>query len=118
MYVFQSIAHIDTIGHLYQSSRDFTYLKVSDEFIRKTLPWIEGMGFKVPPFYGDNGVGAHVTVIKNSEKTQERRILLEHEKQISFKLSKFQIVEPQNWHSVIKAAIVTLESIPFLEKYR
>ena len=60
LQVYQSIGRS---GILKREEDGFTYVDVNDDFIWRGIEVIKVIGFKEPHYFGEGGVGAHITVI-------------------------------------------------------
>ena len=102
-------------GILEQTENGFVYVKVSDNYIYELHKFIQNEGYIFPPYFGENFVGAHITVI-NSKDSPEMMIeelgLL-----VTFKIVGCEIVYPQTLQGVEVAYILTVNA-PILDAIR
>ena len=54
-------------GILKREEDGFIYVDVNDDFIWRGIEVIKVIGFKEPPYFGEGGVGAHITVMDTLE---------------------------------------------------
>ena len=88
--VYQGIA---CSGILKREEDGFTYVDVNDDFIWRGIDVIKVIGFKEPPYFGEGGVGAHITVMDTLEgKAVDISDILGME--IDFTVEEFATVVP------------------------
>ena len=60
-------------GILKVSSNNFVYLDVDDRYIHQLFPLLHATNAKMPDYFGENGVGAHITVVYPEEDRKIRK---------------------------------------------
>ena len=74
---------------------EFVYVDVDDAYIHQLIPLIQDQGFVEPPYFGDNLVGAHITVIYPDEMLKYQIGEMEElGKEIPFSSKECVVVKP------------------------
>ena len=102
-------------GPLRKTSEGFVYVKVPNEYIRKTLDFLKEA--EAPAYFGQGMVGAHITVIDAEESKGKRLILPAMGTMISFEIVSFSSIDISNEHG-FKRLYMLLVKAPELEKIR
>ncbi len=97
-------------GKLQQASSGMVYVKVSDGYIHTIFPMIKEKNLTLPPYFSGNNVGAHITVITAKEMKQIHSPIQGLGKEISFKVTNFSSVQPENWKGISKVYYFEVES--------
>ncbi|MCB1072466.1 MAG: hypothetical protein H7A41_03530 [Chlamydiales bacterium] len=110
--------HLPLSGTL-KTSQHFIYVDLEDDYIHQLIFFIEGEGFKKPPYFGSPDlVGAHITVVYPDEmqqyEIQEAQVPTQ---QISFNLKECQVVHPLRLKEIDEVYLIAIES-PELDKIR
>lgn len=106
-------------GTLYQDEKGFVYLDLDDNYILKLNSFIETQGFKIPPYFGDDMHGAHITVItaQESEKYDLIGDIVEIGQKYHFLCTGCKEVHPPKWPDVDAVYVITIKA-PTLAKLR
>ncbi len=67
--LFDTVAQLPTIGQLKMNSFGLTYLDIDDNYIHSVFPLIPDHHAMKPDYFGDDLVGAHISVIYPDEET-------------------------------------------------
>ncbi|MBY0528993.1 MAG: hypothetical protein K2P51_02255 [Rhabdochlamydiaceae bacterium] len=120
-YAEQRLPHT---GILEKTKEGLVYLKVSDDYINALLPLLKNNAVKAPPYFGQGGIGAHVTLILPEEVDWSTHPQFPSwGTQIPFNISHFVSVVPEGQppfpytQKVNKLYLITLEA-PALESLR
>lgn len=65
--LFDTVAQLSMKGHLKMNAFGLTYLDIDDNFIHQIFPLIPDMLAMKPEYFGDDLVGAHISVIYPEE---------------------------------------------------
>lgn len=105
-------------GHINKVPGSMTYVKVDDKIIQLLSPFLTKRGFSEPPFFGNGGVGAHISLITRAE-SQEKVIDVSMYMltKVNFTIKDLKIVEPPNWKGVKKVALLEVDC-PELKQIR
>jgi hypothetical protein len=68
--IINAAPHLMRKGQLAISSNNLVYLDVDDAYIHELFPLAESANFKLPDYFGEGSVGAHITVIYPQECKQ------------------------------------------------
>ena len=85
-------------GPLERAADGFVYVKVSDDYIFKTLKLLGNDAIEAPPYFGAGKVGAHISVIDAVESQNKSIDLPQLGKTIEFKITNFASVDVENGH--------------------
>ncbi|MBX7067384.1 MAG: hypothetical protein K1X28_09145 [Parachlamydiales bacterium] len=109
---------LDAVGTLKQDANGMVYVDVDNDFIYKLYPWIQEEGFELPTsLYGNNALGAHVTVIyKREAEDYQLGWIKEAGDQVYFKVTGCKII-PLNQAGYELGCVVTIQA-PNLDKLR
>ncbi|MGE0198225.1 MAG: hypothetical protein AB7N99_04995 [Simkaniaceae bacterium] len=94
-------------GTLDQEENGFVYVKVSDDYLYALHPFIQNEGYSLPPYFGNNLVGAHITVIKAGELS--KIIIEEIGSTIPFEVIDCEVVHPPHWNAFEKVYILRVD---------
>jgi len=109
--------HLSETGTLRQDRHGFVYVDVSDEYIYKTVDYLESEGFHLPPYFcGRDGHGAHITVISAEEARRKGVVIQEDGQPIFFKVKDCKIIASMR-EDVDAFCILTIEA-PNLDAIR
>lgn len=82
-------------GTIRQAKNGFTYLDVDDEFIYQINKLFKEMNMELPPYFGKNKAGAHITIFTDYEAKKYNLFNVEDiGKKISFDISYFTNLKP------------------------
>lgn len=105
-------------GVIRQRRDGFVYLSVASDFVEKLYPLVAKPGVIRPPYYGRNGVGAHVSVIKSDEADRfDVFDIKECGQRLSFSLGSIYSIRPLGWGQMQRVWFLSVES-PSLERLR
>lgn len=110
--------NLQTTGTLEQADNGSLYVNVSDDYIKKLIPFIKSQGYVPPPFFGgQNNHGAHITVIHPVE-VENYKIgqIDEVGNTVSFKVKDCEVVKT-NRAGVDSVYMIVVDS-PDLDKLR
>ncbi len=115
-YVFENLPQS---GTLYQDEKGFVYLDLDDNYILKLNSFIEDQGFKIPPYFGDEMHGAHITVITAQESEKHDLIggIIEIGQKYHFLCTGCKEVHPPKWPDIDDVYVITIKA-PILTKLR
>ncbi len=65
--LFDTVAQLSMKGHLKMNAFELTYLDIDDNFIHQIFPLIPDMSAMKPEYFGEDLVGAHISVIYPDE---------------------------------------------------
>lgn len=99
--------HLPLSGTLQQTTDGFVYLDISDRYITECHQFIKNEGFKFPPYFDKNLVGAHITIMTPKEARSLK--IKELGQTFDFKILDGAIVSPPKWEET-KACILTIEA--------
>lgn len=68
-------------GRLAKSQNNLTYLNVDDAYIHTLFPLLQDEKITIPDYFGEGGVGAHITVIYPEERAEVNDKDLENQHQ-------------------------------------
>jgi hypothetical protein len=60
-------SQLSPAGKLAVSHNNLTYLNIDDNYIHQLFPLLKNQEIKKPDYFGDDSVGAHITVIYPEE---------------------------------------------------
>jgi hypothetical protein len=66
--LFDTVTHLSGKGHLKMNAFGLTYLDIDDNYIHQIFPLIPDMSAMKPEYFGENLVGAHISVIYPEEE--------------------------------------------------
>lgn len=66
--LFDTVAQLPTIGQLKMNSLGLTYLDIDDNYIHSVFPLIQDPTATKPEYFGEDLVGAHISVIYPEEE--------------------------------------------------
>jgi hypothetical protein len=114
-YIFDNFTEA---GELKQDDRGFVYVDLDDQYVYKLNEFIKDQGFEIPPYFGPNMYGAHISVVysKESEKYQLGEIA-EVGSTIYFRPVGCKTVPPGSWADVEEVYVITVDA-PILDKIR
>ena len=88
-------------GTLRQSKDGFVYLEVSNDIIHGLFSILKDEEAVKPPYFGEDGIGAHISVIATSEIEKYKLDKIEEiGKEFEFKFDKIKSVDPHGWHGI------------------
>jgi hypothetical protein len=93
-------------GELCRDSRGFVYVKVKDEIVFELN---KIFGDSLPPYFGNNKYGAHITVIPASELGKNVPIS-EIGKKIKFNIAFLESLKPEGFKGVKEVSFLSLSS--------
>lgn len=96
-------------GQLKIDGRGFVYLDISDEIIFDLFAILDNSNTTIPPYFGDNLYGAHISVVLASESRLNAHINLIG-KELPFTITGCYSVEPENWEEVERVWFLTIDS--------
>jgi len=65
--IIDAVSHLKQKGQLATSKNNLVYLDIDDAYIHKLFPLLRDHQIKMPDYFGDGSVGAHITVIYPEE---------------------------------------------------
>ena len=84
---------LPTSGLLKKTNTGFIYVDVDDRFIWSGIQVLKKFGFKEPPYFGEDLVGAHISVMFEAEGEEvDVQDILNME--VNFEVEKFEMVKP------------------------
>ena len=113
-----SLKETELSGEIKQQDDGFSYIKINDKIIDAFYPMIEGEASK-PPYFGKDGIGAHISFI-SSDEAEEKELsgkLKEVGKKIMFKITGLYNTNPAGWDEMKRVWFITVEA-PELKKIR
>ena len=101
-----------------KNSQGFVYIDLDDAYIYKLVALIQDEGFKVPPYFGADLSGAHITVIDRDElRKYGVEEIQECGEIIHFTLKDCKIVRPPRWQEIDQVYFIVIEA-PQLDQIR
>jgi hypothetical protein len=100
----------DLRGEIKQQDDGFSYIKVNDKIVEGFYPMIPEAS--KPPYFGADGIGAHVSFI-SSEEAEEKELagkLKEVGKEICFKVTGLYSTNPAGWDDMKRVWFLTIEA--------
>ncbi len=96
--VIEKVIQIEQKGILKQKANGYLYVEVSDDFIAETIPLIETSGIIVPPghYTSKKGIGAHISVIYETELDNTVHKINELGQEIIFNVIELRTVRVNN----------------------
>lgn len=82
--ILQRATTLPTHGHLVKTVDNLVALKIDDDYIHQLYPLLQGKAINKPNYFGEQGVGAHISVFYPAENVQVDAKLLGQE--YSFKI--------------------------------
>lgn len=78
--IINTVSHLKRKGQLARSKNNLVYLDVNDAYIHKLFPLLQNNQIKIPDYFGEGSVGAHVTVIypEENKEINEKDLNQEH----------------------------------------
>lgn len=73
--VLNAVANLPTVGKL-AIAGEIVYLDIDDEFIHQGYPMLKKPSIEKPNYFGDDAIGAHITVIYPEENQQIDQVYL------------------------------------------
>lgn len=67
--LIEAALQLSTSGYLAVTSKNLTYLDIDDQYIHQLFPLLEDKTIKKPDYFGQNSIGAHISVIYPEENT-------------------------------------------------
>lgn len=65
--IIHAASHLKRKGQLEKSKNNLIYLNIDDAYIHKLFPLLQDYQIKMPDYFGEGSVGAHITVIYPEE---------------------------------------------------
>jgi hypothetical protein len=90
-----------------KNANGFVYVDIDDGYIHELIKFIDQQGYEEPPYFGNGLVGAHITVMDQSEGVQE---IQECGQVIEFIPLHCEIVQPLKLKGVAEAYLIVVES--------
>lgn len=110
-----SRTHGDFYAELKQDERGFVYLDIPDEYVYSLEKLYHKHGMELPPYFGKDKAGAHVSVIAANDGKGLK--VAEVGKKYKFRVVNVDSVKPDGWAGVDKVHFLTLDC-PALESLR
>jgi hypothetical protein len=107
--------NLPTQGILEQTKNGFVYVKVPDDYIYELYKFIHNEDYLFPPYFGENLVGAHISVIHSKEAPQEA--IEELGLVVTFEIMELKKIYLQTMLGVESAYILTIHA-PILDAIR
>ena len=107
--------NLPTQGILEQTKNGFAYVKVDDDYIYELHKFIQNEDYLLPPYFGENLVGAHISVIHSKESPREA--IEELGLHITFEIIGLEKVCPQTMRGIESAYILIIHA-PILDAIR
>jgi len=105
-------------GKLKQDSEGFVFIDVDNNFIDGMYPLIDEEEIEKPPYFGKDGIGAHVSVISPDEIDEDNKLdIKEIGDTINFKIKEVYSTNPDGWDEMSKVWFVSIDA-PELGKLR
>lgn len=104
-------------GKLKKTDDGFCYIDVDDKVIDGLKSLIKEDNIKKPPYFGKDGIGAHISVISDKENPNNKLNIEEIGKEFNFKLGDFYCVKPEGWKEMEMVWFVEFDA-PELKKLR
>ncbi|NGX32634.1 MAG: hypothetical protein K1060chlam4_00684 [Candidatus Anoxychlamydiales bacterium] len=105
-------------GTIRQAKNGFIYLDIDDDFIYEINKLFKENNMKVPPYFGKNRTGAHISIISADEAKKYNLYNIEDlGKKITFDISYFTNLKPSGFKGVDNLSFVGINSSQ-LEKTR
>ncbi len=105
-------------AELKQNERGFVYLDIPDEYVHSLFELCDDPKAQLPPYFGENRSGAHISVILTSEMLAKNGLTIaDVGKKFTFRIAQMNSVKPDGWNEVDKVYFLTL-SCPELESVR
>ena len=102
-------------GIIRQRDNGWVYVNISNDVIHGLFSLIAEEGLEKPPYFGEDGVGAHISAIDEDELKDKD--FKDVGKEVTFKLGPMVSVKPEGWEEMDKVYFVEVEC-PDLEKIR
>lgn len=61
--LINAASKLEASGYLAITDKHLTYLNISDEYIHQLFPLLQNTQIKKPDYFGENPVGAHISVV-------------------------------------------------------
>lgn len=87
---------LESIGTLEITVTGFVYVKVSNDYIDKTLALLNRPDVQAPPYFSEGMVGAHITAITEKESQSRTLFLPQLEKPVVFAVTGLSTVDVEN----------------------
>jgi hypothetical protein len=112
----KELDNVELKGKLKQTKDGFTYADISNNVIHGLFTLINNDNKEKPPYFGRDGIGAHISIISDEEITEDIKIE-ELGEEISFTLGSVYSTKPEGWDEMKRVWFVSVDS-PEIKKLR
>lgn len=108
--LLDTVAQLSMKGHLKMNAFGLTYLDIDDNFIHQIFPLIPDMSAIKPEYFGEDLVGAHISVIYPEEDISCHKSDLNKEHSFTVTGLFFAVIENKKYY-VLKVKAPSLTSL-------
>lgn len=103
------LSKLPTMGYLKMNALGLTYLDIDDNYIHEIFPLIDDNKVMKPEYFGDDLVGAHISVIYPAEDTLCHAVELNQQHYFSVSGLYSAMIENKKYHFLkVKAPSLTV----------
>lgn len=115
---WKNTRHPVCTAEIKQDARGFVYLDIPDEYLGELLAMTGDPKAELPPYFGKDRAGAHISVIAADEGGRPLTLRPQDVgKKVSFQIVHVDAVKPDGWKGMKKVHFVTVRS-PELQDFR
>ncbi len=99
--IINAASHLKQKGQLAMSKNNLLYLDIDDTYIHKLFPLLHDYQVKMPDYFGEKSVGAHITAIYPEEGRDINKEDLSIEHNFSIKNLVFTEIGPKTYYILL-----------------